>query len=119
MPRYPTKQMTVAVEKLKDKPFGSVKFGDMGQHKLVKIRMYDDSTPDIGVTYSYSYKGMVVADIDIFKSGAKVPFMICGTRAVERDNVNGLFNLLGVTDYKAILIDNKVCARRVHKKLEE
>lgn len=113
MSSYPSKQLTLAFESLKNKPTGEVVFGKNKEHKLIKSKIYDSSIVDKGVTYTYEHYGTTVVLIDVYMSGDKLPFIIRGWSNTDRDNVNGLLKLTGTTNYKAYIKDKCLHVKRV------
>jgi hypothetical protein len=112
MARYPTIQLEKAYESLKDKLSGEVVFGSKKEHKLVKEYYSFNSTKDKGVTYSYYHYNTLCIQIDLFVTGGKVPFMFGAYSPTDRDNINGLFKLLEINDYKAKMINGRLVIRR-------
>ena len=55
MASYPSKQLTLAFESLKNKSTGEVVFGKNKEHKLIKSRIVDSPCLDKDVTYTYEH----------------------------------------------------------------
>lgn len=114
MSAYPSEQLKKAYNLLKDQYTGEVVFGHSKEHKLIKSRISDCEDINKSVTYTYVHYDTTVCDIDIYRTGLKVPFIFAGYSQTDRDNINGLLALIGITDYKAYIKDGILCVRRIY-----
>ena len=98
----PTKGLINAYHIIKLFDNYGVKWGNKKEHELYKFTSRKN-TDSCVVSYVYIHYNTKVCQIDVYLDGYKQPFLLDGYSRTDSNIINGLFKIMEIKEYKAII----------------